>query len=61
MSIVRPNSEDPAEKRLEAIKEGDLEERNKFIKDYIPFVIKTVSSQLNRYIETKTVTSSVLD
>jgi len=39
-------------KRLIMIKEqDDLNERNKFIQDYIPFIIKAVSNQTNRYIE----------
>ena len=53
MSGHRPITENSVEKRLEAIKGGDLEERNKLIEDYIPFIIKTVSKQLNRYIETE--------
>lgn len=48
-----PITENSVDKRLEAIKRGDLEERNKLIEDYIPFIIKTVSKQLNRYIETE--------
>ena len=53
MSWHNTTHENPVEKRLEAIKGGDLEERNKLIEDYVPFVIKTVSKQLNRYIETE--------
>lgn len=53
MSGHRPIAENSVEKRLEAIKRGDLEERNKLIADYIPFIIKVVSKQLNRYIETE--------
>lgn len=53
LSGNRPLTENSVEMRLEAIKRGDLEERNKLIEDYIPFIIKTVSKQLNRYIETE--------
>ncbi|KUO60493.1 MAG: hypothetical protein APF84_06445 [Gracilibacter sp. BRH_c7a] len=53
MSGHRPITENSVEKRLEAIMRGDLEERNKLIADYIPFIIKMVSKQLNRYIETE--------
>ena len=53
LSGHRPITEISVEKRLEVIKGGDLEERNKLIEDYIPFIIKTVSKQLNRYIETE--------
>lgn len=53
MSGNRPISNNQVEERLAAIKDGDLEERNRLIGDYIPFIIKTVSNQLNRYIETE--------
>jgi len=44
----------PLEKRLEIVKKGqDPLERNDLIQDYIPFIIKTIASQLNRYIETE--------
>lgn len=42
---------DALTKRLEKVKKGDIEEREKIIEEYIPFIIKTVSDQLNRYIE----------
>ncbi|QZY54241.1 RNA polymerase sigma-I factor [Crassaminicella profunda] len=42
---------DSLTKRLEKVKQGDTEEREKIIKEYIPFIIKTVSDKLNRYIE----------
>lgn len=42
---------DSLTKRLEKVKKGDTEEREKMIEEYIPFIIKTVSDQLNRYIE----------
>lgn len=42
------------EDRLLKIKKANnLNERNRLIEDYIPFIVKTVSSQLNRYIETE--------
>lgn len=39
------------ESRLERIKAGDSGEREMLINDYIPFIIKTISNVLNRYIE----------
>ncbi|KXG75634.1 RNA polymerase sigma-I factor [Thermotalea metallivorans] len=39
--------------RLEKIKGGDSKEREKFIEEYIPFIIKTVSNTTNRYIESE--------
>ncbi len=53
LSGNKPITGNSVEKRLEAIQGGDLDERNKLIEDYIPFVIRTVSKQLNRYIETE--------
>lgn len=42
------------ERRLEIIKYNDDQtERNTLIEDYIPFIIRVVSNQLNRYIETE--------
>lgn len=40
-------------KRLEKIRAGNESERDKFIREYIPFVIKTTSDYLNRYIESE--------
>ncbi|WFD10333.1 sigma factor [Tepidibacter hydrothermalis] len=40
-------------KRLDKIKRGDKLEREKIIEEYIPFIIKTVSSVTNRYIESE--------
>lgn len=40
-------------KRLYRIKMGDKLEREKIIEEYIPFIIKTVSSVTNRYIESE--------
>ncbi|WP_099192435.1 RNA polymerase sigma-I factor [Tepidibacter mesophilus] len=40
-------------KRLDRIKMGDKLEREKIIEEYIPFIIKTVSSVTNRYIESE--------
>ncbi|MEJ8554652.1 RNA polymerase sigma-I factor [Tepidibacter sp. Z1-5] len=40
-------------KRLDKIKMGDKLEREKLIEEYIPFIIKTVSSVTNRYIESE--------
>jgi len=42
---------DSLEARLEKIKAGDEEEREKFIKEYVPLVIKTIVKITNRYIE----------
>lgn len=39
------------EDRLKAIKEGDAEERDKLISEYIPFIIKSITKVTNRYIE----------
>ncbi len=41
------------ENKLSNIKNGDEEERERLIKDYLPFIIKTVSNKINRYIETE--------
>ncbi|WP_425449743.1 RNA polymerase sigma-I factor [Dethiothermospora halolimnae] len=41
------------EKRLRKIKSGDIEEREKLISDYTPFIIKTITKVTNRYIETE--------
>lgn len=40
-------------KRLEKIKNGDEQEREKLIEAYIPFIIKTVSNKTNKYIESE--------
>lgn len=46
--------DNPLEKRLQIIKDyEDQAERNNLIQDYIPFIIRVVSNQLNRYIETE--------
>ncbi len=39
--------------RLDKIKQGNSEEREKLIREYIPFIIKTVSDKTNRYIESE--------
>lgn len=39
--------------RLDKIKQGNKEERENLIQEYIPFIIKTVSSKTNRYIESE--------
>lgn len=41
------------ENRIKKAKAGDIEEREVLINDYIPFIIKTVSNTLNRYIESE--------
>lgn len=54
MSGLKTAPENPLEKRLDTIKCGnDLVERNYLIQDYIPFIIRVISNQLNRYIETE--------
>ncbi len=54
MSGLKPPAENSLEKRLQKIKEeASSIERNQLIQDYIPFIIKTVANQLNRYIETE--------
>lgn len=54
MSGQKQSTLNPLEKRLEIIKKGqDSVERNDLIQDYIPFIIKTIAGQLNRYIETE--------
>lgn len=40
-------------KRLENINTGDIEEREKLIQDYIPFIIKTISKATNKYVESE--------
>lgn len=39
--------------RIKIIKEGNLQERDLFIQEYIPFILKTISNILNKYIETE--------
>ncbi|MBS3994861.1 MAG: RNA polymerase sigma-I factor [Alkaliphilus sp.] len=39
--------------RLDKAKAGDSLEREKLIQEYIPFIIKTVSNKINRYIESE--------
>ncbi|MEW9123814.1 MAG: RNA polymerase sigma-I factor [Thermotaleaceae bacterium] len=39
--------------RLTKIKSGNKEEREKFIEEYIPFVIKTISNHINCYLDSK--------
>lgn len=39
------------EYRLKSIKKGDLLERDDFIKDYIPFIIKATSKVINTYVD----------
>jgi RNA polymerase sigma factor len=39
--------------RLQRIKDGDEVERERVIEEYIPFIIKSVSSCINHYIETE--------
>lgn len=54
MSGREPITENALEKRLQRIKDNDDQaERNSLIQDYIPFIIRVVSNQLNRYIETE--------
>ncbi|CAH2215292.1 RNA polymerase sigma-I factor [Tepidibacter aestuarii] len=40
-------------KRLDRIKMGDKQEREKIIEEYIPFIMKTVSTVTNKYIESE--------
>lgn len=44
---------DSLTKRLKKVKQGDEEEREKIIQEYIPFIIKTISDKMNRYIESE--------
>lgn len=39
------------EERIKTIQQGDKEEKEKLIKEYIPFITKILSSQLGKYIE----------
>ncbi|MDF2546646.1 MAG: polymerase sigma-I factor [Anaerosolibacter sp.] len=39
--------------RLKKIKDGDSQEREIFIEEYIPFIIKTISNTTNRYVESE--------
>jgi RNA polymerase sigma factor len=39
--------------RIKIIKEGNLQERDLLIQEYIPFILKTISNILNKYIETE--------
>lgn len=54
LSGLKPVPENPLEKRLQITKDYENQyERNNLIQDYIPFIIRVVSNQLNRYIETE--------
>lgn len=54
MPGLKPVSADRLEKRLQMILVDNNEaERNDLIQDYIPFIIRVVSNQLNKYIETE--------
>ncbi|SDK92238.1 RNA polymerase sigma-I factor [Natronincola ferrireducens] len=39
------------EERVKKIQQGDGEEKERLIKEYIPFIMKTLSNQLNRYVD----------
>ncbi|QZY54950.1 RNA polymerase subunit sigma [Crassaminicella profunda] len=41
------------EKRLTKIRDGDVALRNRFIDEYMPFIVKTVSKVLDKYVETE--------
>lgn len=47
------NEKETLEKRLNRISNGDREEREKLILEYTPFIIKTITEVINRYIETE--------
>lgn len=47
------NRKETLEQRLMRIKGGDVEERDQFILEYTPFVVKSVTEVINRYIETE--------
>ncbi|MDF2872197.1 MAG: sigI [Anaerocolumna sp.] len=51
MSLTLLTGANPFAERLKRIKEGDKREREMLIEEYMPFVIKAVSSKTNRYIE----------
>lgn len=53
MRLLSHFKKDGLTERLEKIKMGDQEERDRVINEYIPFIIKNVSNQTNRYIETE--------
>ncbi len=41
------------EERVKLIQDGNQDERNQLIKEYIPFIQKNISQQLGKYIDTK--------
>jgi len=52
--VLRSAPENPLERRIQIIKDsGDILARNELIQDYIPFIIRAVAKQLNKYIETE--------
>ena len=51
MSLTLLTGANPIAKRLDCIKAGDKREREILIEEYMPFIIKAVSSKTNRYIE----------
>lgn len=44
---------DSLTKRIEKAKEGNMEEREQLIQDYMPFIIKTISNKTNKYMESE--------
>lgn len=47
------NGKETLDQRLERIKDGNGEERERLILEYTPFIIKTITEVINRYIETE--------
>ena len=47
------NKKQTLDERLKNIQDGDVEEREQFISEYTPFIIKTITEIINRYIETE--------
>ncbi len=47
------NKKQTLDERLKNIQDGDIEEREQFISEYTPFIIKTITEVINRYIETE--------
>lgn len=51
LKIFKKNKINNIEVRLRNIKAGDEEERENFIKEYTPFIIKSITKVTNKYVE----------
>ncbi|MGE4282744.1 MAG: RNA polymerase sigma-I factor [Clostridia bacterium] len=50
---LRHLDKEPLTGRINRIRNGDFQEHEQLIKDYIPFIMKTISDTTNKYIESE--------